>query len=77
MSTIQLSGLSTGIDTEQLIAQLMAVEKRTLNLYTARKETWDERNDALSTLETKLSNLRSSIRDLSDADELKAFSASG
>ena len=76
MSTIQLAGLSTGIDTQQLIAQLMAVEKRTLNLYTARKETWDNRKEALNTLETKLSNLQNSIRDLSDADELKAFSAS-
>ncbi len=76
MSTIQLSGLSTGIDTQQLIAQLMEVEKRTLNLYTARQETWNERKEALSTLETKLSDLRSSIRDISDADELKAFSAS-
>ncbi|MBN2590856.1 MAG: flagellar filament capping protein FliD [Sedimentisphaerales bacterium] len=76
MSTTQLSGLSTGIDTEQLIAQLMAVEQRTMDLYTARKETWDDRKEALNTLETKLSNLRSSIRDLSDADELKAFSAS-
>ena len=76
MSTIKLAGLSTGIDTEQLIAQLMAVEKRTVNLYTARKKTWDDRKDVLDKLETKLSNLRNSIRDLSDADELKAFSAS-
>jgi flagellar capping protein FliD len=74
MSTIQLSGLSTGIDTQELIAQLMAVEKRTLNLYNTRKETWTERKDVLNTLESKLSNLRSSIRALSDSDELRAFS---
>lgn len=75
MSTIQLPGLSTGIDTSQLIAQLMAVERRTLNLYEDRKDTWDEKKEALSTLETKLSNLRSSVRALSDANELRAFSS--
>lgn len=76
MSTINLSGLSTGIDTTELINQLIAAESKTLELYEDRKDTWDERKDALSTLETKLSNLRSSVRALSDADELRAFSTS-
>ena len=74
MSTLRLPGLLTGIDTSQLIAQLMAVERRTLNIYEERKSTWDERKEALDTLETKLSNLRSSVRALSDANELRAFS---
>jgi flagellar hook-associated protein 2 len=75
MATIQLPGLSTGIDTSQLIAQLMALERRSLNLYTERQKTWEEKKDALNTLETKLANLQSSIRALSDADELRDFSA--
>jgi flagellar hook-associated protein 2 len=74
MSTLRLPGLLTGIDTNILIAQLMAVERRTLNVYEERKSLWEERQDALSTLETKLSTLRSSVRALSDADELRAFS---
>ena len=74
MSTIQLPGLLTGIDTSELIARLMAIEKRNLNMYEQRKDIWEERKDDLGTLETKLSNLRSSIRALSDADELRAFS---
>ena len=73
MSTIQLPGLLTGIDTRALIAQLMAVQRRTLNMYEARKSLWEERKDALSTLETKLSTLRSAVRALSDANELRAF----
>jgi flagellar capping protein FliD len=75
MSTLRLPGLLTGIDTSQLIEQLMAVERRTLTVYEGRKSTWDERKEALSTLETKLSNLRSSISALSDANELRAFSS--
>ena len=75
MSILRLPGLLTGIDTSSLIAQLMAAERRTLNIYQERKVTWDERKEALSTLETKLSNLRTSVRALSDADELRAFSS--
>ena len=74
MSTLRLPGLLTGIDTAKLIAQLMAIERRSLNVYEERISTWEERQDALSTLETKLSNLRNSVRALSDADELRAFS---
>jgi len=73
MSTIQLPGLLTGIDTSSLIAQLMAVERRTLVMYEARKSLWEERKDALNTLETKLGTLRSAVRALSDANELRAF----
>ncbi len=75
MSTLRLPGLLTGIDTSQLIAQLMAVERRTLNTYEERKSTWDGKKEALGTLESKLSNLRSSVRALSDANQLRAFSS--
>jgi len=75
MSTIRLPGLSTGIDTNNLIAQLMAVERSTLNRYEEYKSKWEDKKEALGTLETKLSNLRSSVRALSDADELRAFSS--
>jgi flagellar capping protein FliD len=73
MATLRLPGLLTGIDTSQLITQLMAIERRSLNLYNERKTTWDDRKDALVELEAKLSSLRSSARALSDADELRAF----
>ena len=51
----------------------MAIERRTLNTWERRKSHWQERQDAIGTLETKLSNLRNSVRALSDADELRAF----
>jgi flagellar capping protein FliD len=73
MSTIQLPGLATGIDTQTLIAQLMAIERRTVTMYETRKETWDEKKDALSDLESKLSSLRTTVSDLSDANKLRAF----
>ena len=48
MSTVQLPGLLTGIDTSELISQMMAIERRSLNMYEQRKEIWDERKDSLS-----------------------------
>ena len=76
MSSIQLPGLLSGIDTTELISQLMAIERRTLNMYEERKDTWDEKKTALSTLEDKLSNLRTAVKALSDAGELRAYSTS-
>jgi flagellar hook-associated protein 2 len=74
MSTLRFPGLSTGIDTGKLIEQMMAIERRSLNVFEERISKWQERQDALSTLETKLTNLRNSVRALSDADALRAFS---
>ena len=76
MSILRLPGLLTGIDTSQLIEQMMAIERRQLNLFEERKSVWEERQDALSTLETKLKNLRTAARNLSDAESLRAFSVS-
>lgn len=75
MTTIRLPGLTTGIDTNSLIAQLMAVERSALTRYEEYQTKWEDKKKSLNTLETKLSNLRSSVRALSDANELRAFSS--
>jgi flagellar hook-associated protein 2 len=76
MSTIQFPGLATGIDTSSIIQQLMAVESRTLNIYKQRVSGWEEKKNALSDIESKLSILLSNVRALSDADVLRAFKVS-
>lgn len=76
MANLGLPGLFTGIDTSTLIAQLMALERRTINLYQERKNLWEERKNALSSLETSLTTLRTTLSALSDADALRAFSTS-
>jgi flagellar hook-associated protein 2 len=75
MSTIRLPGLTTGIDTNTLISQLMEIERSSLNRYQESQTKWEDKKEALGTLETKLSNLRTSVRALSDADELRAFTS--
>jgi flagellar capping protein FliD len=43
MSSLQLPGLSTGIDTKALIDQLMAVERRRLAAYTSNVSQYEEK----------------------------------
>lgn len=76
MSTVRLPGLLTGIDTNQIIAQLMAVQSRTLNIYEQQQKDWQAKKDALDSLENKLSTLRTTVSALSDADALRAFNVS-
>ncbi len=73
MGEMRLSGLSTGIDTETLVKQLMEIEKARLKKYIARQDTWDERKDALNTLKTDLNNLKSAAAALADSRELRAY----
>ena len=74
MSTLRFPGLQSGIDTGKLIEQMMAIERRSVNMYEERVSKWQERQDALNTLETKLTNLRNAVRSLSDADALRDYS---
>ena len=73
MGELRLPGLFTGIDTNQLISQLMALERRTVTRYTQRQSLWNERKNALSGIETKLETFKSTVAALSDADKLRAY----
>src|SRR4030042_547730 len=74
MGEIRLPGLLTGIDTETLISQLMAIESRTLSMYQIRQTLWERKKSAISTLESKLTSLKSSLQKLSDDQKLRAYS---
>ncbi len=76
MALLRFPGLQTGIDTSSIIEQLMMLERRTLNTWENRKSLWEEKQTALSDIESKLGSLRTSLRALSDAGELKAYSVS-
>jgi len=76
MGELKLSGLTTGIDTETLVKQLMAIERQRLNVFAARQDAYAKKKEALAELDTKLDTLKNATADLSDADELRAFSTS-
>jgi len=74
MGEIRLPGLSTGIDTNKLIEQLMALEREQLNMYEDRKSRLEDQQDALGNLENKMDTLKSTLSDISDAQKLRSFS---
>ena len=76
MGTINFPGLSTGIDTNTIIQQLMAVEGRTRDIYKQRVTDQQNKQDTLNTLKTNLTALQSAVKALSNADDLRAFNIS-
>ncbi len=76
MGELRLSGLSTGIDTESIIKQLMQVEQRRLNLYVQQQKEFTEKDEAVGELKTQLSSFKSNVHSLADASQLKSFATS-
>ena len=74
MGEIRLPGLFTGIDTGALVSQLMMLERRTLEAYQSRQESWNDRKNALSSVQSMLDSLRIAAKALSDSDALRAYS---
>lgn len=64
MSSIQFSGIASGIDTASLIDQLIYAESRPVLLMTQKKETYQEQVNAWSDIKTRLTNLNSKISGL-------------
>ena len=58
MAQIQLTGLSTGIDTSAIVKQLMAVESQRLNKLNTNLDDQKQTKEALSTLEKNLKTLQ-------------------
>lgn len=75
MSSLQLPGLSTGLDTQTLIAQLMQVERRRLTVFQSQIDKKKQTQTAVNELQSKLNGFKTALNSLSDASQLRAFSA--
>lgn len=73
MSSIQLPGLNTGIDTKAMIDQLIMANSRRLNVYEQRREQADAKRTSYNDLKIKLQDFESAIEKLSDQSKLKSF----
>lgn len=67
-SLFSVSGLSSGLDTETIISQLMSIERRPITLLETKQSTYQSQMDAFSSINTKLASLKS------QADSLKTSS---
>ena len=75
MASVQLSGLSTGIDTQAIVQQLMQVESRRLTMYQTTQAGYQNKRDAISQLNGKVSSFRNALKALSDASQLRSYNA--
>ncbi len=73
MPEIQLTGISTGIDTSAIVQQLMQIESQRLYKYEADKIGEEQVRTALDELESNLNSLDSAVGALSDGDALRAY----
>ncbi|MEM9035354.1 MAG: flagellar filament capping protein FliD [Actinomycetota bacterium] len=77
--TFNFGGIASGLDTNSIIDQLMAIERNPIVLMEQRQSGYQSRVDAWSSVTTQMSSLRSSVdslRDLSDFDDLVAARSS-
>lgn len=76
MSTFQLPGLATGIDTAKLVQQLMIIESRRLARYQVARKDYDVVTRAFDLLRKKIGSLKTAAGKISDSDKLNYFNTS-
>ncbi len=76
MGTVSLPGLSTGIDTSTIIAQLLAVEKARYNSYSAKQTAYSNKLTSVNELSSLLTKLKTAAKDLSTTQKLSAYKVS-
>ncbi len=73
MSTINLPGLSTGIDTGQIIQQLMAVQGRRKANYQVQQSEMEEKVSAYSNLRNAIQSVNGAVDRVSSSENLTSF----
>src|SRR5919202_5117190 len=65
--TINFGGLASGLDTNSIVDQLMAIERQPQNRLKLKQSQIDARKSALQDVESRLKNLRIAAQDLKSA----------
>lgn len=65
--TFNFGGIASGLDTNAIVSQLMAIEGRSKTRLTQQKTVETARQTALQDIQTRLRNLRSAVAGLGDA----------
>ncbi len=74
--SITFGGLATGLDTNTIVSELMALERRPLTTLQIDKAWFEKRQAAYATFDGKLNSFLSSIEQLGSSDDLKQKSVS-
>ncbi len=72
--TFSIGGLASGLDTQKILDQLMAIERRPITLLEKRKSDYQDKLDVWKKVSSKLSSLMSAMSDLRAAADFNVFS---
>jgi len=75
MGELRFSGLSTGIDTTELVRQLMIINSQRLARYQVKKISYEDKSSVYDELRAKVRSLNSAVAYLSDSNNLQIFNA--
>jgi len=73
--TISSLGIGSGLDSNSIVTQLMAIERRPLTALSTKESTFNAQISALGTIKSRLSDLESAAATLGDPNKLAAFQA--
>jgi len=76
MATINFPGLSTGLDTNTIISEIIAADSNIKNMYQDQVTNLQNEQGALVTFKSDCSALQTAASNLSNADDLKSFNVS-
>ncbi|MBU4236203.1 MAG: flagellar filament capping protein FliD [Proteobacteria bacterium] len=74
--SITFSGLSTGIDTDKIVTQLMELERAPITRVEAKKTAATSRIEAYAQFKTTLDDLKSAVSDMTLTSQVKSTSVS-
>ena len=76
MASITFSGLASGLETDDIVSELMTLERAPLDRLEAQKETEATRLAAFKQLDTRLDDLREAVSALNLTSEVRTSSIS-
>ncbi len=72
---ITAGGVGSGLDVNGIVTQLMALERRPVNLLEAKGREYESQLSAYGRLRSAMSTFQSAMEGLGSLDKFKAFSA--
>ncbi|MCZ4303127.1 flagellar filament capping protein FliD [Zoogloeaceae bacterium G21618-S1] len=73
--SISSLGIGSGLNSNDIVSQLMALERRPLTALTQKESSFSAKISALGSVKSKLSELQTASKTLSDPNKLAAFAA--
>jgi flagellar hook-associated protein 2 len=75
LSTNLISGLASGFDWRNMIDEIMKIEHRSVDLFEARKQEYEEKLAEWQSINTELLSLKKAAGDLKDPEDFSVFTA--